>query len=101
VSENIRIRVIDAYSVKPIDAETLLMAAQEAGNKIVTVEDHWPEGGLGDAVLEVFTQRDGALPQVVKLQCSRCPARHSCRMIEEAGISAHHIAQAVKALYDH
>ncbi|MDQ6659643.1 MAG: transketolase, partial [Chloroflexota bacterium] len=51
--EGITIRVIDAYSVKPMDEETLLAAAQEASNKILTVEDHWPEGGLGDAVLDV------------------------------------------------
>src|SRR5437667_9174116 len=65
-SQRITIRVIDAYSVKPMDAETLLAAAQETGNQIVTVEDHWPEGGLGDAVLEVFTNRNAPLPQVVK-----------------------------------
>jgi transketolase len=98
-SEGINIRVIDAYSVKPIDAETLLAAAQEAGNKIVTVEDHWPEGGLGDAVLEAFSARDGALPEVVKLAVQSMPGSGTpAQLIEEAGISAHHIVQAVKAL---
>ncbi|HET9721242.1 MAG TPA: transketolase, partial [Solirubrobacteraceae bacterium] len=48
--EGIRARVIDAYSIKPIDAETLRATAEEVDG-IVTVEDHWPEGGLGDAVL--------------------------------------------------
>ncbi|HEV2653901.1 MAG TPA: transketolase [Ktedonobacteraceae bacterium] len=97
--EGINIRVIDAYSVKPIDAETLLAAAQEAGSKIVTVEDHWPEGGLSDAVLEVFTGRDGALPEVVKLAVQSMPGSGTpAQLIEEAGISAHHIVQAVKAL---
>src|SRR5216684_3139582 len=42
-SQRVTIRVIDAYSVKPIDANTLYAAAQQAGNKIVVVEDHWPE----------------------------------------------------------
>lgn len=97
--EGINIRVIDAYSVKPIDAETLLAAAQEAGNKIVTVEDHWPEGGLGDAVLEAFSARDGSLPEVVKLAVQSMPGSGTpAQLIEEAGISAHHIVQAVKAL---
>ena len=62
--EGINIRVIDAYSVKPIDEETLLEAAQEAGNKIITVEDHWPEGGLGDAVLRHFPSVMEACPRL-------------------------------------
>ncbi len=99
LSEGITIRVIDAYSVKPIDEETLLAAAEEAGNKIITVEDHWPEGGLGDAVIEVFTQRDGPLPQVVKLAVQSMPGSGTpAQLLEEAGISAHHIVQAVKAI---
>ena len=48
--DGISARVIDAYSVKPVDVATLRAAARETG-RIVTVEDHWPEGGLGDAVL--------------------------------------------------
>src|SRR5439155_2504095 len=66
-NQRISARVIDAYSIKPIDEETLMLAADEAGNKIVVVEDHWPEGGLGDAVLEAFTMRNGPIPEVVKL----------------------------------
>jgi transketolase len=98
-AENITIRVIDAYSVKPIDAETILLAAQEAGGRIITVEDHWPEGGLGDAVLEVFTEYDGTLPHFVKLAVQSMPGSGTPEeLIEEAGISAHHIVQAVKAL---
>lgn len=101
-SAGITIRVIDAYSVKPIDGETLLAAAHEAGGKIVTVEDHWPEGGLGDAVLEAFTEEDGPLPQVVKLAVQSMPGSGTpTELMEEAGISAHHIVQAVKALVTH
>jgi len=97
--EGINIRVIDAYSVKPIDEETLLAAAQEAGNKFVVVEDHWPEGGLGDAVLDVFTQQDGSLPEVVKLAVQSMPGSGTPdQLMEEAGISAHHIFEAVKVL---
>jgi transketolase len=97
--EGITIRVIDAYSVKPIDEETLFIAAEDAGNKIITVEDHWPEGGLGDAVLEAFSERDGSLPEVVKLAVQSMPGSGTpAQLLEEAGISAHHIVQAVKAL---
>jgi transketolase len=100
--QGILIRVIDAYSVKPMDAETLLAAAQEAGNKIITVEDHWPEGGLGDAVLEVFTHRDGPLPEVVKLAVQSMPGSGTPdELMEEAGISAHDIVEAVNAILQH
>jgi transketolase len=97
--QGIHVRIIDAYSVKPMDEETLLAAAQEAGNKFVVVEDHWPEGGLGDAVLDVFTQQDGPLPEVVKLAVQSMPGSGTPdQLMEEAGISADHIVQAVKIL---
>ncbi|HSH22540.1 MAG TPA: transketolase, partial [Acidimicrobiales bacterium] len=56
--EGIAARVVDCYSVKPIDAAGLREAARAAGNKVITVEDHWPEGGLGDAVLDAFADSD-------------------------------------------
>ena len=98
-SQRIAVRVIDAYSVKPMDEETLLAAAQEAGNKFVVVEDHWCEGGLGDAVLEVFSQCDGLPPQIVKLAVQSMPGSGTPdQLMEEAGISAHGIVEAVTAL---
>ena len=48
--EGMTITVIDAYSVKPLAKEILLSAAQKTNNLVLTVEDHYPEGGLGDAV---------------------------------------------------
>jgi transketolase len=99
LSEGIRVRVIDAYSIKPIDDETLLAAAQAARGKIITVEDHWPEGGLGDAVLEAFSQSAMEKPQIVKLAVHSMPGSGtSAELLEEAGISAHDIAQAVRTL---
>ncbi|MFL5706483.1 MAG: transketolase, partial [Ktedonobacteraceae bacterium] len=87
-SQRVTVRVIDAYSVKPMDEETLLAAAQEAGNKFIVVEDHWPEGGLGDAVIDVFTQSDGPMPQVVKLAVQSMPGSGTpAELMEEAGIS--------------
>ena len=99
VGQGIRARVIDAYTIKPIDEETLFAAADEAGNVLVTVEDHWPEGGLGEAVLEAFTERDDAMPRIVKLAVQSMPGSGTpAELMEEAGISAHHIVQAVRAL---
>ena len=97
--QGITVRVIDAYSVKPIDAETLFAAAEEAGGKFLTVEDHWPEGGLGEAVMEAFSERDGAQPEIVKLAVQSMPGSGKpAELLEEAGISAHHIVQAIHAL---
>ncbi|HLZ58491.1 MAG TPA: transketolase [Ktedonosporobacter sp.] len=99
LADGIKVRVIDAYSVKPMDTETILAAAEEAGNIFVTVEDHWPEGGLGEALLEIFTDLDGPLPQVVKLAVQSMPGSGTpAELLEEAGISAHHIVLAVKNL---
>ncbi len=70
--EGVAVRVIDAYSVKPIDRATLVKAAKDTDGKIVVVEDHWIEGGLGDAVLEAFAA-EGALPRVVKLAVRQMP----------------------------
>ena len=98
-SQRIMVRVIDAYSVKPIDEETLMLAEEEAGSKFVVVEDHWPEGGLGEAVLEAFTMRDGPIPEVVKLAVQAMPGSGTpAELMEEAGISADHIVRAVRAL---
>lgn len=98
-SQGIVVRIIDAYSVKPIDVETLFTAAREAGNKLVTVEDHWPEGGLGEAVMEAFGGQDGTRPEIVKLAVQAMPGSGKpAELLEEAGISAHHIVQAVRAL---
>jgi len=50
--EGIAIRVIDLFSVRPVDQATLLEAAKASGNLLITVEDHYAAGGLGDAVCE-------------------------------------------------
>ena len=54
-TEGISARVIDLYSVKPIDADALVKAAKQTG-AIVTVEDHWPQGGIGEAVLAALAE---------------------------------------------
>jgi transketolase len=97
--EGITARVIDAYSVKPIDAATLLAAAEATG-RIVTVEDHWPEGGLGDAVLAVFADADER-PRVLKLAVSGMPTSGTPdELLSAAGIDADHIASAARRLVE-
>jgi transketolase len=101
-AEGIQARIIDAYSVKPIDVETLHAAARATGGRLVVVEDHWPEGGLGDAVLDAFSTNGSAivaLPKVVKLAVSAMPGSGKpAELLDAAGISAGHIVRAVKTL---
>jgi transketolase len=96
--EGINARVIDAYTVKPIDSETLLAAGAECGGRVITVEDHWPEGGLGDAVLDVFADADDR-PRVVKLAVRHMPgSAKPAEQLAAAGIDAAHIADAARRL---
>jgi transketolase len=103
-SEGIAIRVIDAYSVKPIDARTLQAASRETGGKLVVVEDHWFEGGLGDAVLDAFAATEAHAhveqhPTVLKLAVHSMPGSGKPEeLMDAAGISAGHIVAAVKSL---
>jgi transketolase len=99
IAEGIDARVIDLYSVKPVDVETLRAAAEATGGRIMTVEDHWSEGGIGDAVLEALSD-DGELPPyVVRLAVREMPGSGKpAELLAAAGIDADHIAQAARAL---
>ena len=98
-SEGIWVRVIDAYSVKPIDKESLHQAAEVTGGRLVVVEDHWFEGGIGDAVLNAFVGVGGKAPTVVKLAVRSMPTSGTpTELLSAAGIDAEHIAQAVREL---
>jgi transketolase len=97
--DGIAVRVIDAYSVKPIDASTLRQAAADTGGKLIVVEDHWAEGGLGDAVLEAFSGVGAKPPTVVKLAVTKMPGSGTpAELLAAAGIDADHIVRAVRSL---
>ncbi|MEU0752366.1 transketolase [Streptomyces albogriseolus] len=93
----IAVRVVDLYSVKPVDVETLRTAAEETGC-LMTVEDHHPEGGLGDAVAEAFG--DGRpVPRLVRLAVRNMPGSASpAEQLHAAGIDADSIATACRLL---
>jgi transketolase len=97
-SEGISARVIDLYSVKPVDGETLRAAAEATGGRVLTVEDHWSEGGIGDAVLEALS--DGETPaRVVRLAVRDMPGSGKpAELLAAAGIDADHIVEAARAL---
>jgi transketolase len=91
-------RVIDLYSVKPIDADTLRAAAEATGGRFVVVEDHWPEGGLAEAVLSAFADSDDR-PRVVHLAVQDMPGSGKpAELLAAAGIDADHIAAAAREL---
>jgi transketolase len=92
-------RVIDLYSVKPVDVETLREAA-EVTRRMVVVEDHWPEGGLGDAVMEAFA--DGwAAPRVIRLAVRDMPGSATPQeQLAVAGIDADAIVAAAHDMVD-
>ena len=91
-------RVIDVYSVKPIDVETLKRTARDTGGKLVVVEDHWAEGGLGDAVLGALADDDSPR-RVVKLAVRDMPTSGKpAQLLAAAGIDAEHIAEAARQL---
>ncbi len=96
--EGLNARVIDAYSIKPIDAATLREAAQDTGGRLITVEDHWPEGGLGDAVLDALAESELTL-RVVKMAVRKMPGSGPSKdLIKDAGIDAESIADAARKL---
>ena len=95
--EGISARVVDCYSVKPID-KAGLAAAAEATGAILTVEDHWPEGGLGEAVLAALTGLDER-PRVEILAVDGMPGSGKpAELLAAAGIDAEHIADAARKL---
>jgi transketolase len=96
--DGIRARVIDAYSVKPIDTATIRQAAADTGH-LLTVEDHWPQGGLGDAVLESLAVPGGPRPEVVKLAVRDMPASATpAEQLHAAGIDAAGIVAGIAEL---
>jgi transketolase len=93
--DGIPTRVIDAYSIKPIDAATLRAAADATG-AIVTVEDHYPAGGLGEAVLQALADRP--VP-VTMLAVHKTPMSGTGEELRDfAGISVASIIQTVRRL---
>ncbi|MBK9141911.1 MAG: transketolase [Candidatus Melainabacteria bacterium] len=109
--QGIHVRVIDLYSIKPVDRKTLHEAAAQT-EYFITVEDHWPEGGVGDAVLEAFSTvgaagrgdklvKPAATPRLVKLAVRDMPGSGEPEeLMEAAGITASHIVRTVKGLID-
>lgn len=90
------VRVFDPFCLKPIDVDGIIANAKACGGKVVTVEDHYPEGGLGEAVAGAVSMEGGI--RVKRIAVTGLPrSGPSNALIEMYGISAQHIVEAVDA----
>jgi transketolase len=97
--EGISARVIDLYSVKPVDTATLTAAAAATRGRLVLAEDHHPEGGLGSAVVDALTGAGRIELAVAHLAVAEMPGSGTSEeLLDAAGISADHIAAAARRL---
>lgn len=93
--ENISIRIIDAYSVQPIDKDNITKEVAKTGRKAVVVEDHFQNGGLGDAVAQALNGK----AEIVHLAINDMPRSGKPEeLLDKYGIDAEHIKSAVKKL---
>ncbi|NMH95732.1 transketolase [Pseudonocardia acidicola] len=98
-ADGVHARVIDLYSVKPVDTGTLVAAVRDTGGRLVVAEDHHPEGGIGSAVLEALAaagQRDHVVTQLAVRELPGSGT--SEELLDAAGIGAAGILQAARAL---
>jgi transketolase len=97
--DGIAARVIDCYSVKPVDTETLAAAADATGGRIVVAEDHHPEGGLGSAVADALLAAGQQNLHLTRLAVCGMPGSGTGEeLLAWAGIDAGHIAAAARKL---
>ncbi|XP_010626344.1 transketolase-like protein 1 isoform X2 [Fukomys damarensis] len=95
--QDISIRIIDLFTIKPLDAATIICNAKATGGRIITVEDHYMEGGLGEAVCAAVSSEPDivvhqlAAPVMVAPRCG-----HPSEMLSMFGISSRQISEAVK-----
>jgi transketolase len=92
------IRVIDLYSLAPIDRETLIAAAHATHGRLVTVEDHYRAGGVGDAVAEAVGDAGFTVHRLAVREIPRSGKPEE--LLERFGISASHIVAAVRSMVD-
>lgn len=94
IIENIYTTIIDLYSIKPLDKQTLIKAAEKAGNILITVEDHYPAGGIGEAVTSELRNTD---IKIISLAVKKLPRSGSLYdQLSDQEIDASAIVKAIK-----
>jgi transketolase len=98
-ADGIAARVIDCYSVKPIDTAALTAAAAATAGRIVVAEDHHPEGGLGSAVADALLEAGPQQLRFTRLAVRGMPGSGTGdELLAWAGVDAEHIAEAARQL---
>ncbi|KAJ8949633.1 hypothetical protein NQ318_007398 [Aromia moschata] len=93
----IGVRVLDLFTIKPLDKSAVIKNAKETGNKILVVEDHYYEGGIGEAVLSAIAEETGIY--IKHIAIPRVPhSGTTAQVLDYYGIDANHIAGYVKDL---
>jgi transketolase len=95
-AEGIAITVIDAYSIKPLGKKEILAAAKKTNNTVITVEDHYSEGGLGDAVAGELSSEGIKVHKLAVVGIPR--SGHAAELMAAFGIDAAAIVKKVKSL---
>ena len=99
--EGVQARVIDCYSIKPIDGATLGAAAAATSGRLVVAEDHHPEGGLGSAVTDSLLAAGRSGLSLAHLAVRAIPGSGSgAELLAWAGLDADHIAAAARGLLE-
>jgi transketolase len=93
--QGIKIRVVDLYSLQPIDAAALVTCARETRGRIITVEDHYANGGIGDAVAGAVAPEGFTVHRLAVREIPRSGTPD--QLLDRYGISARHIVAAVRA----
>lgn len=95
-ASGLTVRIIDAYSVKPVDAQGILKAAAQTNNTVLVVEDHYYDGGLGDAVLNAVASQSVRVHKMAVTEVPRSGKPEE--LLDVYGISARRIVEQVKTL---
>ena len=94
--EGIRARIIDLFSVQPIDRDTLAEAARDCGGRVLTVEDHYAHGGIGSAVLAALADEPATVRQLAVRGIAR--SGKPAELLDRFGISARRIVEAAREI---
>ena len=94
--EGIAARVIDLFSVQPIDKAALAEAAAACAGNVLTVEDHYAHGGIGDAVLAALAEQNARVRKLAVRSIAR--SGKPAELLDRFGISARHIVAAAKGM---
>ncbi|XP_022347055.1 transketolase-like protein 1 isoform X1 [Enhydra lutris kenyoni] len=95
--QDISIRVIDLFTIKPLDVPTIISNARATGGRIITVEDHYPEGGIGEAVCAAVSMEPDILVHQLAVPAVPRSGKPS-ELLDMYGVSARHIIVAVKCM---